>query len=236
MGISMAHVMNTIRSGAASLPSSLPTSPLSIADDDDNSIFYRFHKFRSTVQKKLNCATKRQGTCDSDGGIDERIVSFDNLSLETREKTLMQRAASYATQETEAIGVSSSTDSNHVQFHYPPITSVRLRPRTRSDEIEQLFFAPEELDEIEDDRSDTKAADDIETLAVGEADDLNGAILSVPASMSSMISESHDDLDSAHTNDQATGVTSQSRRRNSGNGERRFIRGVQIMLREKSTG
>ena len=236
MGISMAHVMNTIRSGAASLPSSLPTSPLSIADDDDNSIFYRFHKFRSTVQKKLNCATKRQGTCDSDGGIDERIVSFDNLSLETREKSLMQRAASYATQETEAIGVSSSTDSNHVQFHYPPITSVRLRPRTRSDEIEQLFFAPEELDEIEDDRSDTKAADDIETLAVGEADDLNGAILSVPASMSSMISESHDDLDSAHNNDQAMGVTSQSRRRNSGNGERRFIRGVQIMLREKSTG
>lgn len=148
----------------------------------------------------------------------------------------MQRAASYATQETEAIGVSSSTDSNHVQFHYPPITSVRLRPRTRSDEIDQLFFAPEELDEIEDDRSDTKAADDIETLAVGEADDLNGAILSVPASMSSMISESHDDLDSAHNNDQAMGVTSQSRRRNSGNCERRFIRGVQIMLREKSTG
>ena len=68
MGISMAHVMNTIRSGAASLPSSLPTSPLSIADDDDNSIFYRF---RSAVQKKLNCASKRQdSTCDSDGGID----------------------------------------------------------------------------------------------------------------------------------------------------------------------
>ena len=234
MGISMEHVMNTIRSGAASLPSSLPTSPLSIANDDDNSISCRFHKFRSAVQKKLNCTTKRQG-CDSNG-VDERILSFDNLSLETREKSLMQRVASYVTQETEAIGVSSSSDSNHVQFHYPPITSLRLRPRTRSDEIDQLFFAPEELDEIEDDRSDTKAADDIETLAVSEVDDLNGAILSVPASMSSVLSESHDDIDSVDNNGQAMGVASQSRTKTSGNNERRFIRGVQIMLREKSTG
>ena len=67
-------------------------------------------------------------------------------------------------------------------------------------------------------------------------DDLNGVILSVPSSMSSVLGESHDDIDSVDNNGQAMGVASQSRTKTSGNNERRFIRGVQIMLREKSTG
>ncbi len=158
----------------------------------------------------------------------------------------MQRAASWGTLE-ETIDSSSLNErrnppaNRNVQFHYPPITSVRVRPRTKSDDIKHLYFAPEELDEIEDDRSDTKAADDIETLAVG------GDNWSVRTSGSSIFTASldHDDQDSAGGlllgGAGASNVMfdrSPRNKRDSGgaDGDKRIVRGVQIMLREKSTG
>ena len=131
-----------------------------------------------------------------------------------------------------------STSSKQVQFQYPPITSIRLRPRTESDEIDRLYYAPEELDQIEDDRSDTKAADDIETLCVigSTSDDMD----SVPGVVESMSSPA--------TSLDSNGFSFISRRSKStsispssdGSGGRKkkkgIVRGVQILLREKSIG
>jgi hypothetical protein len=121
---------------------------------------------------------------------------------------------------------------------------VRLRPRTESDEINLLFFAPEELDEIEDDRFDTRATDDVETLAVGE-------IRSSTASSAASTFD-YDDQDSSsalmiegsgyskvvRSPKQATSprqsISPRNNNMRSSDGKR-LIRGVQIMLREKST-
>lgn len=243
MGISLATVMNTFRGPSST--ASLPTSPLSIHEDNGN-IFYRFNKFRTAVQKTLTCQTNKNcqsNPSDISGCYYDRNVSFEQCSTFDRDQSLMHRAASWGTLETDiahSIGRKpTGTPSNHkVQFHYPPITSVRLRPRTEEDDIKQLFFAPEELDEIEDDRSDTKAADDIETLAVGEANDWSA----VPTCTSSIVTASdYDDQDSRSglmmaavgaSNNVMFDKEGSPRRRES----RRLVRGVQIMLREKSTG
>lgn len=234
IGISLTAVLNTLR-GVTSAPS-LPTSPLSVHEDDGN-VFFRFHNLRSALKKTLSCSTDGVNGPSTGRSNESRHASFDFDPFE-REKSLMQRAASWGTQETVIGETSSNSPSNNaqVQFHYPPVTSVRLRPRTRSDDINKLFFAPEELDEIEDDRSDTRAADDIETLAVGEAADWDA----VPGNASSIVTASYDDQESqsglmGSSNVMFDQVGSPSKKKSSSNG-RRLVRGVQIMLREKSTG
>lgn len=54
-----------------------------------------------------------------------------------------------------------------VKFHRQLITSTHIRPRTEEHEIENLFFTEEEMDDLEDDRYNTRIADEIEVLAVG---------------------------------------------------------------------
>lgn len=53
-----------------------------------------------------------------------------------------------------------------VKFDYPPISSLRECPRTDPEDLPNLFFTEEELDQIEDDRYDTKIADDVEIVAI----------------------------------------------------------------------
>ena len=168
-------------------------------------------------------------------------ITADMYEREEQDRSLMQRASSWGTLE-ETIESSSLNErrnpptNRNVKFHYPPITSVRVRPRTKSDDIKELFFAPEELDEIEDDRSDTKAADDIETLAVG------GDNWSVPTSGSSIFTADEDDQDSEGGKllGGAAGASNvmfdrSPRNKRLSAGDKRIVRGVQIMLREKST-
>eukprot|EP00585_Thalassiosira_rotula_P019632 CAMPEP_0196217604 /NCGR_PEP_ID=MMETSP0912-20130531/34783_1 /TAXON_ID=49265 /ORGANISM="Thalassiosira rotula, Strain GSO102" /LENGTH=254 /DNA_ID=CAMNT_0041495071 /DNA_START=49 /DNA_END=813 /DNA_ORIENTATION=- len=233
IGITLAAVMNTFR-GPSSINTGLPSSP-SFINEEDGTILRKLSRFRSTIQNTFNCAERRTCRPSSCQSIDDRLTWDDqHLSFEEVEhaKSLMQRAASWGTQETENDSRSDERKSN-VQFHYPPITSVRVRPRTGSDEIKQLFFAPEELDEIEDDRSDTRAADDIETLAVG-SENWN----TVRSSSSIITASDYDDQDTRHGLFLAGGASNlmfdpmaSPRKR-----DKRYVRGVQIMLREKSTG
>lgn len=53
-----------------------------------------------------------------------------------------------------------------VQFDYPPISSMRECPRANPEDLPNLFFTEEELDQIEDDRHNTEIADDVEIVAV----------------------------------------------------------------------
>ncbi|KAL7451847.1 hypothetical protein ACHAWC_003621 [Mediolabrus comicus] len=61
----------------------------------------------------------------------------------------------------------SKKKNSTVKFHRQLITSTHVRPRTEEHEIENLFFTEEELDDLEDDRYNTRIADEIEVLAVG---------------------------------------------------------------------
>lgn len=51
-----------------------------------------------------------------------------------------------------------------VSFDYPPITSIRQRPRTTSRERKTLFFSEDELDEMDEDRS--TLVDDVEVTVI----------------------------------------------------------------------
>jgi hypothetical protein len=53
-----------------------------------------------------------------------------------------------------------------VKFDYPPISSLRECPRANREDLPNLFFTEEELDEIEADRSSANIADDVEIVAV----------------------------------------------------------------------
>ena len=229
---------------------SQPNSPTSSNDNGDN-ILHRLSRIRSFVKRSLtNCATNIDG-------VETYNVQYeyDEYYEFERDKSLMARAASWGTMETENADSQSSTKENHVQFHYPPITSVRLRPRTESYEINQLFFAAEELDEIEDDRLCTRATDDVETLAVGDVQD--STCTSSNASTFDFDENESDsprcgrmtagsgysnvmlDQDIKHGRSPRTAPSSprkKERRESSSSGSgKRLIRGVQIMLREKST-
>ena len=245
-GMSLATAISTVLT-------SQPNSPTSSNDNGDN-ILHRLSRIRSFVMRSLTtCATNIDGVETSYNVQYE----YDDCYYEfERDKSLMARAASWGTMETENLNSSSSTKENHVQFHYPPITSVRLRPRTESDEINQLFFAPEELDEIEDDRLCTRATDDVETLAVGDVQD--STCTSSNASTFDFDENESDsprcgrmtagsgysnvmlDQDKKHGYSPRTAPSSPRKKErresssSSGNGKR-LIRGVQIMLREKST-
>ena len=159
IGISMAAVLNAIGS-----------SPLSPGGEGEDSSKSPFQRLKSVVQKTLNSPCRGQHKVythmshDYDYDDDRELV-YD------KDDDLMQRATSYNTNGTEPT-VDSSTKQNYisqvvkVQFHHPLITSVRLRLKTRSEDLEKLYFAPEELDEIECDRDETRHTDDIETMAV----------------------------------------------------------------------
>ena len=187
MGISMAAVLNAIGS-----------SPLSPGEEDSSKS--PLHRLKSVVQKTLNSPCRgqhRHKVYDTHMSYDYE----DERELVHDKDDLMQRATSYNTNGTEpTVDSSKQNDTSQVkvQFHHPLITSVRLRPKTRSEDVEKLYFAPEELDEIEYDRDETRYADDIETMAV----------------------------DSRSYDEQGLGRDT---------GEERKHRGVQILLREKST-
>lgn len=53
-----------------------------------------------------------------------------------------------------------------VRFDYPPIKSLRQCPRPDPEDLPNLFFTEGELDQIEDDRYSTMSTDDIEIVAV----------------------------------------------------------------------
>jgi hypothetical protein len=52
-----------------------------------------------------------------------------------------------------------------VKFDYPPVSSLRECPRPDPNDLPDLFFTEEELDEIELDRENTTTADDVEIVA-----------------------------------------------------------------------
>lgn len=60
-----------------------------------------------------------------------------------------------------------SKKNTTVKFHRQIVTSTHIRPRTEEHDIENLFFTEEEMDDLEDDRYNTRIADEIEVLAVG---------------------------------------------------------------------
>ena len=189
IGISMAAVLNAIGSS--------PSSP-----GGEDGFKSPLHRLKSVVQKTLNSPCRGQHRHK----VYDTYMSFDDYDddreLVHDKDDIMQRATSYNTNGTEpTVDSSKQNDTNQVkvQFHHPLITSVRLRPKTRSEDVEKLYFAPEELDEIEYDRDETRYTDDIETMAVEN--------------------RSYDEQGSVGRD----------------RGEERKHRGVQILLREKST-
>ena len=57
-----------------------------------------------------------------------------------------------------------------VKFEYPPISSLKECPRPDPDDLPNLFFTEDELNQIEDDRRSTTTADDVEVVCVSSSE------------------------------------------------------------------
>jgi hypothetical protein len=226
IGISLQTFINTIK-GEKDVPLS----------DQSNGQRGFFPSLKAMMQKTLSPMSWSSGG-RTPRTQTEDIDDYDLMNRLPSWKTLESPSVYRSRSQRRGTPEKQSSSSKQVQFQYPPITSIRLRPRTESDEIDKLYFHPDELDQIEDDRSDTKAADDIETLCVvaNPSDDMD----LVPGVTESMSSPS-DELSS-------TGFSFISRRKSSSTSpsssssssgpkkKKRIVQGVQILLREKSLG
>ena len=143
-----------------------------------------------------------------------------------------------------------------VRFEYPPISRLRECPRHDPQDLPDLFFTEEELDEIEADRHSTLTADDVEIVAVQTSEedmetlDRFTAYQSTPklrnhGNSSSLArrpaspyprgmptSPAGSDVQPGLSGDQSEAASSAA----NSNGSTRLIKGVQIYLRERSTG
>jgi hypothetical protein len=148
-----------------------------------------------------------------------------------------------------------------VKFDYPPIRSLRQCPRPNPADLPDLFFTENELDQIEDDRYSTMSTDDVEIVAVSsKQDDGEEPTMRVKGISSREAGKvSISGMDPLNTRDPpeaplkpskgrpSTPFRSSNRnnwgdtagqplaRTTSGN-DKRLVKGVQIYLRERSTG
>eukprot|EP00537_Pseudo-nitzschia_pungens_P010823 CAMPEP_0172386522 /NCGR_PEP_ID=MMETSP1061-20121228/4035_1 /TAXON_ID=37318 /ORGANISM="Pseudo-nitzschia pungens, Strain cf. pungens" /LENGTH=680 /DNA_ID=CAMNT_0013115909 /DNA_START=392 /DNA_END=2434 /DNA_ORIENTATION=+ len=139
-----------------------------------------------------------------------------------------------------------------VKFDYPPIKSLRQYTRPDPEDLPNLFFTEDELDQIEDDRYSTMSTDDIEIVAVASKDTLGGEEEEAPVKQKS----SKQDYEPGFKPVKGRSGTPLRRRPRGGGGggeedsaskdsggqdsgvrsPRRLVKGVQIYLRERSTG
>ncbi|KAL3931507.1 MAG: hypothetical protein SGBAC_011276 [Bacillariaceae sp.] len=147
----------------------------------------------------------------------------------------------------------------HVKFDYPPVKSMKQFPRHDPENLPNLFFTEQELDQIECDRYSTMSTDDIEIVAVTSKDiegkgngskfrskengggmhDSRGPVSvlkSTRGRASTPVKRRHenneDDPDDTESNPDES---KESHQRTTAKNER-MVKGVQIFLRERSMG
>lgn len=203
--------------------------------------------------------------CSPDGLKDEFQCNGDDLS-ETTEEDQMRRLSSWGTYGTlESVELNRDarfdddgrpidpklmekarenrqriTRPRLVKFAYPPVTSLRQCPRLEPEDINQLFFTTQELDQYEEDRRQTNVVDDVEIVAVstssGSSDDDSDDI--PPANkfgryIPSPTKQKKKSIETARK--QKKRPTSPRSPTEKGKESRRLLKSVQIFLRERST-
>ena len=226
IGLSIDHVFGTLK-GEQSYESE------SSGNNDQRGFFF---SIKAMLRKSLLPSTWSESINTPRTRVDETLDDYDLMNRLPSWKTL-ETPSVYRSRTAKQVSTPKKSHAKQVQFQYPPITSIRLRPRTESDEIDRLYFAPDELDQIEDDRSDTKAADDIETLCVianpsEDTDSLPGVTESYDSPTDTVESSAFPFISRRKT----SSVSSSSNDSRGKKKRKGIVRGVQIMLREKSLG
>ncbi|CAJ1941455.1 unnamed protein product [Cylindrotheca closterium] len=146
-----------------------------------------------------------------------------------------------------------------VKFDYPPVKSMRQFPRHDPENLPNLFFTEQELDQIECDRYSTMSTDDIEIVAVTSKDlggngngsklrskenrrkmednrDPETGLKSTRGRASTPIKRRIEDSEgNPDDNEGNSDENNESRQRATAKNER-MVKGVQIFLRERSMG
>lgn len=142
-----------------------------------------------------------------------------------------------------------------VKFSYPPISSLRECPRANRADLPNLFFTEEELDEIEADRSSANIADDVEIVAVASSQDdwnisnksgssdiglgYNHAVPNKSAKKRPASPHPRKESFAAHPGEKSPRMDSPAdspTRNEKPKSDSRLLKGVQIYLRERTTG
>jgi hypothetical protein len=146
-----------------------------------------------------------------------------------------------------------------VKFDYPPVKSMRQFPRHDPENLPNLFFTEQELDQIECDRYSTMSTDDIEIVAVtskdlggkgngsklrskknrrkmGDNRDPETGLKSTQGRASTPIKRRHEDSEGdPDDSEENADENNESHQRTTTRNER-LVKGVQIFLRERSMG
>lgn len=69
----------------------------------------------------------------------------------------------------ENVRTKTTRQSRQVKFDYPPVSSMRQCPRADREDLPELFFTEEELEDYEADRECTRRTDDIEIVAISQS-------------------------------------------------------------------
>jgi len=146
-----------------------------------------------------------------------------------------------------------------VKFDYPPVKSMKQFPRHDPENLPNLFFTEQELDQIECDRYSTMSTDDIEIVAVTSKDvggKANGArvrrketrnkidesrdpetgLKSTSGRSSTPIKRRHEQSDCDAGNSEARSNENNHCKQETSAKNDRMVKGVQIFLRERSMG
>jgi hypothetical protein len=143
-----------------------------------------------------------------------------------------------------------------VKFDYPPVKSLKQYSRPDPEDLPNLFFTEHELDQIEDDRYSTMSTDDIEIVAVESKEAKSPTSNDEDDAFDARVAKKSQDQQPQQDKSVKGRSGTPIRRRSRGGGEasdskkspaepdnpnektppRRLVKGVQIYLRERSTG
>lgn len=161
-----------------------------------------------------------------------RLGSWNTINTSESYSTGDHQRGTYTDDENRKQAPNESQPKRKVKFEYPPVNSLRTYPRPDPESLPNLYFTEEELDQIEGDREAMKSTDDIEIIAVttkksstslGQSDTSNG---NQDKKHFSKGRWNQDDNEEKKDEDSTT-----SKKK-----DKRLVKGVQIFLRERSTG
>jgi hypothetical protein len=143
-------------------------SPISNSRKENNPPSFKptfSHSRYSNLQRfrQLSCSYREISHND-----DSERADFDRLQelMGIKELTDLRQSAKTKKKRSSA---------KKVQFAHPLISSLKYRPKTRPEEIEDLYFREDELQDWEDDR-ETTSSEHVELLVTEDEDNLHVAV------------------------------------------------------------
>jgi hypothetical protein len=198
---------------------------------EDNNMIRRLGSWNTINTFETSATTGTTGTYDTGFNTQLRYEDDDGNAIDPK---LIEKAQ-------KARGKRRPRRKKLVKFDYPPVKQLRQYQRPAPEHLPNLFFTEHELEEIEGDRFSTMSTDDIEIVAVVSKETESKKKKAFDKDMrptkerrSTPIRRRHSDDDKDVNTEDDKDVNTEDAKSPGKKG--RLVKGVQIFLRERSTG